>query len=131
MGRYLEDVQKNALNGLWDGIQAGLLPGLDQAWFFRTFTADALPQANSPQDGANQAMAFDQVWPKVTKLNLYDPLTLLASVPGAAGMLFTPRQIQTDGLSVVEQVGEQEVKHPEKAKLLMSALAKVALASEK
>nr|WP_238601300.1 type III secretion system effector XopQ [Xanthomonas arboricola] len=131
VGRYLEDVQKNALNGLWDGIQAGLLPGLDQAWFFRTFTADALPQANSPQDGANQAMAFDQVWPKVTKLNLYDPLTLLASVPGAASMLFTPRQIQADGLSIVEQVGEQEVKRPEKAKLLMSALAKVALASEK
>ncbi|CAD7738577.1 hypothetical protein LMG31886_31710 [Xanthomonas hydrangeae] len=131
VGRYLQDVQKNALNGLWDGIQAGLLPGLDQAWFFRTFTADALSQANSSQDGAKQAMAFDQVWPKVTKLNLYDPLTLLASVPGAASMLFTPRQIQADGLSIVEQVGEQEVKQPEKAKLLMSALAKVALSSEK
>lgn len=130
VGRYLEDVQKNALNGLWEGIQAGLLPGLDQAWFFRTFTADALPQANGPQEGANQAMAFDQIWPRVTKLNLYDPLTLLASVPGAAGMLFTPRQIQADGLSVVEQVSENEVKHPEKAKRLMSALAKAALATK-
>lgn len=130
VGRYLEDVQKNALNGLWEGIQAGLLPGLDQAWFFRTFTAGALPQANGPQEGANQAMAFDQIWPRVTKLNLYDPLTLLASVPGAAGMLFTPRQIQADGLSVVEQVSENEVKHPEKAKRLMSALAKAALATK-
>lgn len=75
-------------------------------------------------------MAFDQIWPRVTKLNLYDPLTLLASVPGAAGMLFTPRQIQADGLSVVEQVSENEVKHPEKAKRLMSALAKAALATK-
>ncbi|MCC4602417.1 type III secretion system effector XopQ [Xanthomonas campestris] len=128
VGSYLKDVQKNALNGLWEGIQAGLLPGLDQTWFFRTFTAEELPPAHGPQDGARQAIAFDQVWPKVTKLNLYDPLTLLASVPGAAGMLFTPRQIQTNGLSVVEQVSENEVKHPEKAKLLISALAKAALA---
>ncbi|PPU85784.1 type III secretion system effector protein [Xanthomonas populi] len=131
VGKYLKDVQKNALNGLWDGIQAGRLPGLDAAWFFRTFTADALPQTNSPQDGAKQAIAFDQIWPNVTKLNLYDPLTLLAAVPGAAGMLFTPRQIHTDGLSVVELVSEKQVKHPEKAKLLMSALAKAALASKK
>ncbi|MFC0152541.1 type III secretion system effector XopQ [Xanthomonas dyei] len=130
VGTYLKDVQKNALNGLWDGIQAGLLPGLDEAWFFRTFTADALPQANRLQSCARQAIAFDQVWPRVTKLNLYDPLTLLAAVPGAANMLFTSRQIQTDAFSFVEQVGEQEVRHPEKAKLLMSALAKVALSSK-
>ncbi|WP_330873155.1 type III secretion system effector XopQ [Xanthomonas fragariae] len=130
VGRYLKDVQKNALNGLWDSIQAGLLPGLDEAWFFRTFTAGAPTQVNGQQDAAKQATAFDQIWPKVTKLNLYDPLTMLASVPGAADMLFTPRQIHADGFSVVEQVSDNEVKHPEKAKLLMSALAKAALATK-
>ncbi|AOD14302.1 outer protein Q [Xanthomonas fragariae] len=130
VGRYLKDVQKNALNGLWDGIQAGLLPGLDEAWFFRTFTAGAPTQVNGQQDAAEKATAFDQIWPKVTKLNLYDPLTMLASVPGASEMLFTPRQIHADGFSVVEQVSDNEVKHPEKAKLLMSALAKAALATK-
>lgn len=74
VGTYLKDVQKNALNGLWDGIQAGLLPGLDEAWFFRTFTADALPQANRLQSCARQAIAFDQVWPRVTKLKLVRPV---------------------------------------------------------
>ncbi len=29
-------------------------------------------------------LSFDAIWPQVTKLNLYDPLTLLAALPGAA-----------------------------------------------
>ncbi|MCC4618000.1 nucleoside hydrolase [Xanthomonas campestris pv. asclepiadis] len=131
VGKYLDNVQENALSKLWGSINAGLMPPrMDNAWFFETFTSEKPPQTTSAQDDATHAITFDKIWPKVDKLNLYDPLTLLAAVPGAAGMLFTPRQIQTRGLSVVEHVGGEEVTHPEKAKLLMSALAKVALASK-
>ncbi|GFZ69147.1 type III effector [Pseudomonas amygdali pv. eriobotryae] len=126
VGHYLRDVQKSALKGLWEGIQAGLLPGLDDSWFFRTFMPNA--QIEAAQLDKNKESSFEDIWPKVTKLNLYDPLTLLASVPGAAKLLFKPKAIHTEGFGVVEQVGPDDVTHPEKARLLMSALAKSALA---
>ncbi|GKT26554.1 type III secretion system effector XopQ [Acidovorax sp. SUPP3334] len=130
VGQYLKDVQKNALKGLWEGIGAGLLPGLDTRWFFKTFVGQPQPAAEggSPdKHGSNTH--FDEIWPQVTQLNLYDPLTILAAVPGAAGMLLAPKAIQAPGRSLVELVGNDEVKHPKKAKNLMSALAKSALAS--
>ncbi len=88
VGEYLRDVQKNALKGLWEGIQANLIPGLDTAWFFRTFVA-AQPQDPVAADQQG-ALSFDAIWPQVTKLNLYDPLTLLAALPGTARLLFQP-----------------------------------------
>lgn len=126
VGQYLRDVQKSALKGLWEGIQNGLLPGLDNAWFFRTFMPNS--QIDVGQHGNKNNVSFDAIWPKVTKLNLYDPLTLLASVPNAAKLLFKPKAIQAEGFSRVEQIGSDEVAYPEKAKLLMSALVKSALA---
>ncbi|KFA27575.1 nucleoside hydrolase, partial [Xanthomonas vasicola pv. musacearum NCPPB 4384] len=128
VGEYLHNVQKNALKGLWEGIQANLIPGLDMAWFFRTFVA-AEPQ-DPAAAGQQNAIAFDAIWPQVTKLNLYDPLTLLAALPGTANLLFQPTPIHREGASTVEQVGHAEVVRPEKAKLLLSALAKAALAPE-
>lgn len=85
-------------------------------------------QIEAAQLDKNKESSFEDIWPKVTKLNLYDPLTLLASVPGAAKLLFKPKAIHTEGFGVVEQVGPDDVTHPEKARLLMSALAKSALA---
>ncbi|MFC0140668.1 type III secretion system effector XopQ [Erwinia mallotivora] len=126
VGQYLRDVQKSALKGLWEGIQAGLLPGLNNEWFGRTF----MTNAETPAEEKKEAHSFDDIWPKVTKLNLYDPLTLLASVRGAASMLFEPTKINTEGRSTVDLISEDNIKHPEKARLLMSALAKSALASQ-
>lgn len=39
-------------------------------------------QIEAAQLDKNKESSFEDIWPKVTKLNLYDPLTLLASVPG-------------------------------------------------
>lgn len=128
VGEYLRDVQKNALKGLWEGIQANLIPGLDTAWFFRTFVA-AQPQ-DPAAPGQQGDMTFDAIWPQVTKLNLYDPLTLLAALPGTARLLFQPTPMYREGASPVEHVGHTEVVRPEKARLLLSALAKAALARE-
>lgn len=127
VGEYLRDVQKNALKGLWEGIQANLIPGLDTAWFFRTFLAVEPENSATPPQ---QALAFEAIWPRVTKLNLYDPLTLLAALPGTARMLFQPTPIHCEAGSPVEHVGHAEVVRPEKAKLLLSALAKAALGQE-
>lgn len=66
----------------------------------------------------------------MTKLNLYDPLTLLAALDGPANMLFKPRAAQATGRSLVEVIDAGEVEHSEKAKLLMSGLAKSALAPD-
>ncbi|RBK98690.1 type III secretion system effector protein, partial [Xanthomonas oryzae pv. oryzae] len=128
VGEYLRDVQKNALKGLWEGIQANLIPGLDTAWFFRTFVA-AQPQDPVAADQQG-ALSFDAIWPQVTKLNLYDPLTLLAALPGTARLLFQPTPLHREGASPVEHVGHAEVVRPEKARLLLSALAKAALVQQ-
>ncbi|QBG89918.1 type III secretion system effector protein [Xanthomonas oryzae] len=128
VGEYLRDVQKNALKGLWEGIQANLIPGLDTAWFFRTFVA-AQPQDPVAADQQG-ALSFDAIWPQVTKLNLYDPLTLLAALPGTARLLFQPTPMHREGASPVEHVGHAEVVRPEKARLLLSALAKAALVQQ-
>jgi len=127
VGEYLRDVQKNALKGLWEGIQANLIPGLDTAWFFRTFLAVEPENSATPEQ---QILVFDAIWPRVTKLNLYDPLTLLAALPGTARMLFQPTPIDCEAGSPVEHVGHAEVVRPEKAKLLLSALAKAALGQQ-
>ncbi|GAB0082569.1 hypothetical protein TOC8172_22770 [Pseudomonas syringae] len=84
-------------------------------------------QIEAAQMDKNKERSFDDIWPKVTELNLYDLLTLMASVPGAAKLLFKPKATHSEGFGVLEQVGPDDVTHPEKAKLLMSALSKSAL----
>lgn len=71
---------------------------------------------------------FDQIWEQVTRLNLYDPMTLLAAVEESAQMLFSPKAVQAEDRSRVEVIGANEVLCAENARQLMSALTKVALA---
>ncbi|MHA6886657.1 type III secretion system effector XopQ [Ralstonia pseudosolanacearum] len=128
VGHYLKDVQKHALNALWDGIDRGRIPRLDKAWFFDTFIDHP---ANGPSDAAAWAarnQPFDAIWEQVVRLNLYDPMTLLAAVPESAQMLFRPKAVQDEGRSPVEVIGADEVHCPPDARQLMSGLVKVALA---
>ncbi|MHA6908109.1 type III secretion system effector XopQ [Ralstonia pseudosolanacearum] len=128
VGHYLKDVQKHALNALWDGIDRGLIPKLDKAWFFDTFIDHP---ANGPSDAAAWAarnQPFDAIWEQVVRLNLYDPMTLLAAVPESAQMLFRPKSVQDEGRGPVEVIGADEVHCPSDARQLMSGLLKVALA---
>ncbi|RLM22268.1 hypothetical protein BIY29_12270 [Brenneria alni] len=121
VGDYLKDVQKNALKGLWEGVNAGLLPGLSREWFFHTFISekDDLP--------SEEPASFEDIWPNVTRLNLYDPLTLLATVDASTDLLMTPKVLPDTGKSRVELVSSDEIREPEKARLLLTALAKTAL----
>lgn len=47
VGQYLKDVQKHALNTLWDGIDQGRIAKLDKHWFFNTFIAREIGQGDA------------------------------------------------------------------------------------
>lgn len=55
---------------------------------------------------------FGQVWSMVSKLNLYDRLTLLASIPGASELLFAPKAVATSSKETVTLIGENEIRDP-------------------
>ncbi len=130
VGSYLMDIQRDALRHLWRGIMEGQIARLDKRWFYDTFVA--CPGQDAPAFEAWRASAeasFDAVWESISRLNLYDPLTLLAATDGAAGMLFRPATVPTRGAGGVELIGAAQVAAPADARNLMSALAKTALGS--
>lgn len=120
-------MQKESLKEVWDGIGS---KGLDRdvPWFLRTFRTFVSAEAHGKPVTAGLG-SFEDVWPQVRKLDLYDPLTLLAAVDAPAGMLFTPREIHAADRGPVAIIGEHEVTVPDAAKTLLSALGKSALAS--
>jgi inosine-uridine nucleoside N-ribohydrolase len=126
VGQYLKNVQKSALQGLWEGIASGLIPNLTFKWFFETFTSTR-PINSALETMKQHPLSFDQIWQRVTKLNLYDPLTLFVAVEAAADLLFKSFRIHADEKSLVFTIGEQEVVNPGKARTLMSALSKSSL----
>ncbi len=128
VGQYLKDVQKHALNTLWDGIDQGRIPQLDKHWFFNTFIAREIGQGDAAAWAARNH-TFDDIWEQVVRLNLYDPITLLAAVPESVQMLFRPKAMQDEGRSLVEVIGADEVHCPSDARQLMSGLVKMALAN--
>ncbi|ABM34176.1 type III secretion system effector XopQ [Paracidovorax citrulli] len=130
VGSYLMDIQRDALRHLWRSIMEGQIARLDKRWFYDTFVAR--PGQDAPAFEAWRASAeasFDAVWESISRLNLYDPLTLLAAADGPAGMLFRPATVETRGTGGVELIGAGQVAAPADARNLMSALAKTALGS--
>lgn len=128
VGQYLKGIQKTALGGLWQSIQKGVIPTLTPDWFFKFFT-ELDPERDQAQIEQLKDQPFDQIWPRVSKLNLYDPLTLLAATPGAKDMLYRPKLVSGKSQSPVYVIGAQEVAGKEKAGILMSALGKMSLSS--
>ena len=131
VGQYLRDVQKSALEELWNGIIKRELPEhLNLRWFVNTFTSKK-PGDEELKQLERQPPSFDEMWNggEITKLNLYDPLTLLAAVDASCAMLFNPTRISEPGSSPVNMIGAKEVIDPEKAITLMSAMSKSALLS--
>lgn len=80
VGTHLATKASQSIQHLWrrtflaadDPAREGLPPYCDKAWFLKTFTNnDAVLYDLGPQD---------IIWPYVTKLNAYDPLTLFAAI---------------------------------------------------
>lgn len=127
LGSFLKNVQKESLKEVWDGIGTKTLDR-DTPWFLRTFvSAEAADALGKP--GTSGPGSFEEVWPQVRTLNLYDPLTLLAAVEGPDRMLFAPQEIHAADRSPVAVIGGHEVTAPDAATTLLSGLAKSALAS--
>lgn len=120
-------MQKESLKEVWDGIRSKDLDR-DVPWFLRTFVSAEAAEAHGKPWTAGPG-SFEDVWPQVRKLNLDDPLTLLAAVDAPAGMLFAPKEIHAADRSPVAIIGEHEVTAPDATKALLSALGKSALAS--
>ncbi len=130
VGTYLKDQQQGALKHLWEGINAGHMPpALNAEWFFKTFT-DVDPTTTAGQatvaEAKGKAADFDFIWSNVTKFNLYDPLTLLAAVPGASKLLFEAEAIPGNNTGV-KVIGKSSVKDSTLAKDLLSGIGISAL----
>lgn len=54
VGEYLRDIQKNALKGLWEGINAELIPKLSEQWFLETFVSQEQADAYSRKRGTTR-----------------------------------------------------------------------------
>jgi hypothetical protein len=126
VGVYLRDQQKQALQNLWNGIRQGHLPpALTFAWFFETFTDIDIgsTEGNAVLERATRhAIDFEDVWPEVSKFNLYDPLALLAAIPGADKHLFIER-VPPGASSEVVIIGGESIRDPQLVRDLLSGLA--------
>jgi len=126
IGVYLRDQQKQSLESLWEGIQKGHLPpALTSEWFFDTFTDVDIdtPGGEAELERAERSSGdFEDIWDEVSKLNLYDPLALLAAVPGAGERFFRgqrPAACRNDVLVI----GKDSIAEPVLVRELLSALA--------
>ena len=127
IGKYLYGIQKTALNGLWNTVKSGIIPVLTPEWFFKTFTSLDLENENHTkifEKAKNDTEPFETIWNNVTKLNLYDPINLLAGILPSENEFFNNTKVNKDENSTVEIV---TVPNPNKVRALLSGLSKNAL----
>jgi inosine-uridine nucleoside N-ribohydrolase len=127
VGKYLYGIQKIALEGLWGTVKKGIIPSLTPEWFAKTFTSLDLENTKHKQlfdqiQSSNEP--FETLWNEVTKLNLYDPINLLAGVFPENNGFFKSINENKIGKSIVQRV---EVVNAEKLKALLLGLSKLAL----
>jgi len=70
---------------------------------------------------------FSHIWRSVSRLNQYDPLTLLAAIPAFRDALYHPRLVSQPGSSPVYFIGADEVIDGQQTSAMLSALSKLAL----
>ena len=88
---HIRDVQRAALASHWRAVVAGELVGRDATWFGEVFCGEPL----------SAALSFEQVWSKIRSVNLYDPLAVLACIPGGLNHF---RGVQVGALRVLTDV---------------------------
>lgn len=96
VGIKLRDSQKKAIQDLWfranlaaDDIRRNKLPErCDKQWFCKTFCAD---------QGMDRT-GDDDIWDLIQCFQLYDPMTLIAAIPGLTERFFTPVVVTVNGV---------------------------------
>lgn len=133
LAKFLSTIQFVALQRLWWKIHFKIDKALTMPWFLRVFTnVDEHKEKATFNRLSSSTAGFDEIWKRATKLNAYDPLTVLASLPNLKNALFQPQVIRhpKDG-SVVEIIGDKSVKNPQKIQDILSALCKGAFLDTK
>ena len=100
IGVRLHSEQANAIQHLWERVnyphddprREGLPTRLNREWFLETFTDD-------PSQTEEKLKTEPEIWNHVSKLNPYDPLTLLAAVLPQNYGLFEPTNQIIDSTS--------------------------------
>ena len=125
IGVYLKIQQMRTLRNLWEEILEGQLPpDRSPEWFFKTFTSIDLesPSGSASLDSARaHPDDFEAIWKLVSKLNLYDPLSLLSGTPGAAEVLFQG-EVPIGARSQVKIYGSNAIKDVTLMKNLLAGL---------
>jgi hypothetical protein len=127
LGSLLYEIQKNALEGLWNDIRNGKIASLTMDWFYKTFTDVSPEQLESKPEKASPFNSFEKVWSRVSRLNLYDPLTLVAALPTLSPVFYEPLSVNQPEHSAVTLIGREQVRDPDALKSLLSATGKLSL----
>src|SRR5262249_19537207 len=109
----LMEMQKAAIDDIWREVHIApndpsrtFNPELDRKWFCDFFLG-----------GRGQELQVnDEVWPLVTDLSLYDPITAIAASPGLRKGFFEPVEVEVFGRkhSIIGLSNEQHgVRNPE------------------
>lgn len=126
-GQELKAVQKEAVKILWDDVRLGKRDTLTMPWFYEiVLKLDAGKKAHQQiiRKLDSGKPNFDKVWDVYSINYLYDPLAVLAAVPGVSNQLFNPKALSNTGVS---QIGAEEILDPAKVKAWYQAMAKEAL----
>lgn len=80
-GKFLYNAEQASIKGLYIGLMTGeSLARQTPEWFYKTFTnIDEKDYARYKAAGIDEKIV-NEILSKITKLNLYDPLTLLATI---------------------------------------------------
>lgn len=96
IGTRLKNAQREAIQELWrranlpdgDTARQGLPGRCDKTWFLNTFC-----------DGkGKKKKASDSIWEFVKTFNLYDPCTMIATIPNLREHFFAPFVVETFGI---------------------------------
>ena len=95
IGKRLLEAQKQAIEELWrraclpadDTKRLGLPARCDKSWFVNTFCGG---------EGADRK-GDDSIWDLIQTFNLYDPATLLATIPNLREHFFAPYVVEVHG----------------------------------
>jgi ADP-ribose pyrophosphatase len=126
-GTRLQKYQHHALQHLFD--RASMPPGdpkreglpdrVDRTWFLKTFTT------------APEGFSGTDFWPYLKGLNPYDPLAVLAAIPGLSDALFSSKPLGTTGARIIGASPEDPgIKGNGEAQLSLRAMGKMALLLE-
>jgi len=80
-GKFVYSAEQESIKGLYMGLMSGeALARQTPEWFYKTFTNIDEKDYRKYKEAGVDLKIVDEILSKITKLNLYDPLTLIATI---------------------------------------------------